>query len=83
MEEKRICKRCLLRDMDKDVYYKDMKEYIESLDEEVKADSALYESRLQKCSNCDYLNAGLCRACGCYVEMRAAVTNNSCPYERW
>ena len=26
---------------------------------------------------------GMCRACGCYVELRAAMRKNACPYEKW
>ena len=25
----------------------------------------------------------LCRACGCYVQLRAAVKGQNCPYEKW
>lgn len=82
-EAKRICKKCLLRDLDESTYYKELKEYLEQLDEEDKAEQVLYEQRLAACKECDYLNAGMCRACGCYVEMRAAMKGNRCPYKNW
>ena len=25
----------------------------------------------------------MCRACGCYVQLRAAVKGQNCPYEKW
>ena len=29
------------------------------------------------------LLSGMCRACGCFVELRAAIAANRCPYEKW
>ncbi|MFR1660111.1 DUF6171 family protein [Gallintestinimicrobium sp.] len=43
----------------------------------------MYEKRLELCKACDYLEAGTCLACGCYVELRAAVKKNRCPYRHW
>ena len=34
--ERKPCRKCLLRDMDRGEYFKNMYEYIENLDEEVK-----------------------------------------------
>lgn len=84
MEERRVCKRCLTRDMaDKASYFQNMYDYIHHLDEAVKTNQPLYERRLMVCKSCDFLEEGLCRACGCYVEMRAALKKNVCPYEKW
>ena len=58
-------------------------EYISHLDENIKADGALYEERLNVCKECKYLNEGLCGACGCFVELRAVIAVNRCPYEKW
>ena len=41
-----------------------------------------YERRLSICKECDRLLDGMCTVCGCYVEMRAAVTTNCCPAVR-
>lgn len=59
--------------------YKDMYEYIERLPEEDKAKAELYEQRLQICKECEMLLSGMCRLCGCFVEMRAAIKKRSCP----
>ena len=56
---------------------------MDSLEEEEKASGQLYEERLSVCKQCDYLNAGMCKACGCYVEMRAAMKARICPYGKW
>lgn len=84
MEGQRVCKRCLTRDMtDQAAYFQNMYDYIANLDETVKINQPLYEKRLMACKNCDLLNDGMCRACGCYVELRAAMKKNSCPYDKW
>ncbi len=56
--------------------------YIKALGNE-RAEDTLYEKRLFECKNCDYLHSGTCNACGCYVELRAAAKNASCPKKKW
>lgn len=80
----RICRRCLTRDMaGQEEYFRTLRDYIENLDIDIKAPEALYEERLSACRECDMLFQGMCRKCGCYVELRAAVKNNACPGKRW
>ncbi len=80
----RVCKRCLTRDMiGREAYFQNMYDYIENLDETVKVNQPLYEKRLMVCKDCDLLTDGMCKACGCYVEMRAAMKKNACPYDKW
>lgn len=74
-----FCKKCLLKDISKDEYFKNIYEYIEALDEEIKAEEKLYQNRLESCKGCDNLLNGMCRICGCFVELRAAITKNYCP----
>lgn len=75
----RVCKKCLLREMPEGEYFKNMYDYIAHLDPDIKADGALYEERLAACKACAQLMNGMCRVCGCFVEMRAAVKKNYCP----
>lgn len=82
-KETRICKRCLTREMNAEEYFKNLHEYIANIDEELKAEEALYEHRLSVCKECDMLLSGMCRSCGCYVELRAVMRKNSCPKGRW
>ena len=77
--EQRICRRCLAKDMPDTSYFDNMYEYIRQLDPEIKAEDPLYEERLSFCKECDYLLNGMCRICGCFVEMRAAIRKNHCP----
>ena len=81
--DNRICKKCLIRDMEEYEEYKNMFEYIRNLPEEIKAPQELYEHRMELCKECDMLLSGMCRKCGCFVEMRAAVTKNYCPGKKW
>ena len=82
--EGRICRKCLVREAtgQADVY-RTIKEYIDNLDSNIKADDLLYESRLGICKECEMLLTGMCRSCGCYVEMRAIVEKNGCPRKKW
>lgn len=79
----RICKKCLTRDMDESAYFQNMYDYIAGLNEDIKTSDREYEKRLSVCRECERLLNGLCNACGCYVEMRAAVWENRCPYSQW
>lgn len=83
IETKRICRKCLTRDMDQSAYFDNLRTYIENLDEELKVEKPLYEERLSLCKACDLLADGMCRACGCYVELRAVMRKNACPYNKW
>ena len=80
---KRICKKCLIRDMDRSEYFENLYAYIENLDEDIKVNDKLYEERLAFCKDCELLADGMCRACGCFVELRAVIRKNACPYDRW
>lgn len=84
-QNQRYCRKCLLREMDKEAYFQNMYTYIRNLPQEDKVSDEVYEERLARCKACDCLMDGMCRICGCYVEMRAAIRIRSCPdYEaKW
>ncbi len=80
----RVCKRCLTREMaGSEEYFQNLQDYIENLDAEKKVDQQLYEQRLGVCKDCENLFQGMCRHCGCYVELRAVLKVNACPVNRW
>ena len=79
----RQCKGCLLREVDEELYFDKLHDYMERIDPELKAAQSLYDDRLKICTDCDLLSSGLCRACGCFVELRAYLTRNTCPYSKW
>lgn len=79
----RVCKKCLLREFDEAAYRQKLERVLQLMDRDVKAEDALYEKRLAVCKECEKLSAGTCLGCGCYVELRAAVKKNRCPYKYW
>ena len=84
-DAQRICRKCLLRDMPEEAYFQNMYAYIAGLPEEDKVSGDEYERRLSECQKCDQLLNGMCRVCGCFVEMRAAIAVRHCPGagKRW
>ncbi|MCM1304718.1 MAG: DUF6171 family protein [Lachnospiraceae bacterium] len=81
---RRLCRRCLLREMaDQEEYFRSLKDYIDNMDPDIRAAEQLYEERLAICRACEMLLQGMCRKCGCYVELRAAVARNVCPWGKW
>lgn len=74
--------RCLLSEISEKQLSENIKEYLDSLSEDIKADNKTYRQRLEACKRCDKLSDGMCLKCGCYVEMRAAVRNKHCPSEK-
>lgn len=81
--EKKPCLKCLLKEMDEAAYMEKLHRYIEMMDAKSRTSDKEYEERLGKCKQCDYLEAGTCLACGCYVELRAATKVSACPYKKW
>jgi len=75
------CKQCLLRDMQgKEAdYYQSVLKYRKTLDVNHGVEDLIYEERLSACTKCDALVNGVCKHCGCFVEMRAALQKNKCP----
>lgn len=77
------CRKCLLREFDEAGYREKLEKYIIGMDEDIKADTTLYQKRLSVCRECEKLFQGTCFACGCYVELRAAVRTSRCPEKKW
>lgn len=75
------CKKCLLEELDRDEYTENLMEYIKNFPEDKRAEERIYNSRLEICKNCDELYDGMCRICGCYVQLRALKKNMYCPSE--
>jgi len=77
------CRNCLFDSFSREQFRQNIEDYIKSLSPEEKADEKLYESRLEKCSECAGYLDGLCRKCGCFVMARAARKRAYCPDRRW
>lgn len=75
----RVCRKCLLREKDEAEYFRNLENYIAGLDDSVRVGQKKYEERLSICKNCENLMQGMCRLCGCFVELRAALKVRKCP----
>lgn len=82
MELRRICKKCLLRDM-QESEQGELKKYLSVIKPQDKVSHEVYETRLNICRECEKLVEATCVACGCYVEYRAIVKHSACPYKKW
>lgn len=76
---KNECKRCLLLEASGKVTYDEIMAQLEKFDQSELVDYAVFEKRISYCKLCDHLISGMCRKCGCYVEIRARLKNASCP----
>ncbi len=74
-----LCKKCLLLEAGEKALYNSVREYLDNLDDEMKAEEAICKKRLEFCKRCDELISGMCKKCGCYVEIRAALKDKNCP----
>ncbi|MBQ8086967.1 MAG: hypothetical protein IJ234_00915 [Clostridia bacterium] len=80
------CRKCLLRDVPQGQALAALiREWIDALPEARRADPDTANARLNACTHCNHLNAGVCALCGCYVEFRAAQREMRCPDppDRW
>ena len=82
--EKRICKKCLIREMaGQEKVYETIRRMIEDIPEDDRAKESERERRLTICKQCERLLVGMCAACGCYVELRTSYHSQTCPYDQW
>ena len=69
--------------MGEEEYREMIGKHVDIIKPEDRGDDALYDSRLSVCRECPKLNAGTCAACGCFVEIRAALKRTVCPDKKW
>ena len=79
---KKPCTRCLLSEEFQQEEYDKVKKYIAAFSEEDKVSDDVYQKRLALCQECQWLYQGICRKCGCYVEIRALRATGYCPHEK-
>lgn len=73
------CKRCLLLESGEKSSFEEIRALIDQMDNNSKLGRKEYISRLNFCKKCEFLISGMCRKCGCYVELRAIQKNQHCP----
>ena len=61
----RICKKCLLREMDEAGFFQNMYDYIARIPADDKTPEEEYERRLSICKECEKLLSGMCRMWRC------------------
>ncbi len=76
-----LCKKCLLAEIDESDFFQSILNYISKIPPEEKVSDEIYHHRLAACKACDNLLNGMCKKCGCYVELRAAKLFMNCPSE--
>ena len=66
-------------------FFENLGRIIKNTDEELKVSETVYRQRLDQCMACENLFEGMCRICGCYVELRASLKKNACPavHPKW
>ncbi len=80
------CRRCLLEDLPEgSVLAANIRDLIAQLPPECRTPEEEEQKRLRTCRSCEHLTEGMCRLCGCYVELRAARVRQGCPDlpDRW
>jgi len=79
-----MCRRCLMREMDgeKGQFERQVQLFRTALPKQEQTGDEEYAARLSVCRRCDALMHAVCRHCGCYVEMRAAVKGKKCPHPK-
>ncbi len=78
----RICKKCLIGQQAED-YLRMIRESREFISPRDRTPDEEYDKRIALCEECEYLTGPTCRACGCYVELRALTRRVHCPYKKW
>ena len=79
MNDRVICRKCLLAELGEDEYFDTLREYIANYPKEKSVSPEEYSRRLGICKSCERLANGMCEICGCYVELRALKNDQSCP----
>lgn len=77
---KLICKRCLLREMSgQEQALRIIEEYKSNTSNDEAVSVKQYESRLDICKSCKFLNQGTCLKKGAYVEAFCYRQTEGCP----
>lgn len=78
----RICKKCLIGQQAEE-YLEMIRKGREFVSPRERTPDEEYDQRIALCEACEYLSGPTCRACGCYVELRALKKSVHCPYKKW
>lgn len=80
IQKNRLCQCKIPSNLQEDLMYEKIAEYLSGLEPEDCAEDFIYEERLRICSVCEKLAGGLtCMYCGCFVLARAKKKRQHCP----
>lgn len=79
------CRKCLLEKLGNKQLSERIRLTVEAIPEAERVSDGDYHERLSKCQECEWLLNGMCRRCGCFVEVRAAKKRQGCPdiHPKW
>lgn len=77
-----ICKKCFIG-VQAEQYSEMIEKCKASIPVRDRAEDTLYARRIALCEECEFFHAATCRACGCYVELRAMKQSTHCPKKKW
>lgn len=83
MDNRVVCRKCLLDDINENEYVISVREHIARFPQDKRVPDDVYKERLSACLECDFLDRGTCEVCGCYVEFRALMKDKKCPKKKW
>lgn len=83
--KKPFCPKCLLEELNDASITEQVRHTLSLIPDGQKVPETVYLERLAVCRNCDKLVSGMCRVCGCFVEVRAVYRKKSCPelHPKW
>ena len=50
---------------------------------QVAAERSVIEARSKVCEKCPQYTGSRCRACGCFIAAKVALTGSTCPLSKW
>lgn len=77
-----ICKKCFLG-VQAEQYSQMIEKCKAAVPERDRCTDTEYARRIRLCEECEAFHAATCRACGCYVELRALKAAIHCPRKKW
>ncbi len=77
-----ICKKCFIG-VQAEQYSQMIEKSKAAISKKDRASETEYARRIDLCQECDFFLAATCRACGCYVELRALRAATHCPKKKW
>lgn len=77
-----LCKKCLVG-MEAEEYGRMIGKAVAAVPARDRVSDGEYARRIALCEDCEAFFAATCRACGCYVELRAVKKSVACPRKKW